>query len=76
MRIGQNFVPGRGVERSAFGILDARIEIQRGLFRATRVFDAIRAGQRINVFVIEREIARQRNPIERLREFRRRDLPT
>ena len=51
---------GGGVERSAFGILDARIEIERGFFGAAGVVDAIGAGQRINVFVIEIEIAGER----------------
>src|SRR5579863_9615591 len=59
MRVGEDFVAGGGVERSAFGILDAWIEIERGFFGAARVVDAIRARQRINVFVIEVEIARE-----------------
>ena len=50
MRVGQNLVAGGGIERSAFGILDARIEIERGLLRAARVVDALCAGKRINVW--------------------------
>jgi hypothetical protein len=60
VRVGQNFVAGGGVERSAFGILDARVEIERGFFGAAGVVDAIGAGERINVFVIEIEIAGER----------------
>ena len=57
MRVGENFVSGGGVEGSAFGVLDARIEIERSFFGATRVFDAIGAGKRVDVFVVEIEIA-------------------
>ena len=67
VRVGENFVAGGGVERSAFGILDARIEIERGFFGAAGVVDAIWAGQRINVFVIEIEIAGERAELRRLR---------
>ena len=48
---------GSRVERSALGILDARIEVERGLLGAARVSNAVGAGQRIDVFVIEIEIA-------------------
>src|SRR5208282_2523884 len=51
---------GRGVEGSALGVLDAGIGVERGLFGATRVLDALRAGQRVNVFVIKLEISRKR----------------
>jgi len=44
MRVGQNLVAGSGVERSTFGILDTRIEVQRGLFGAAGVVDAVGAG--------------------------------
>ena len=67
VRVGQNFVAGGGVERSAFGILDARIEIERGFFGAAGVVDAIGAGQGINVFVIEIEIAGERAELRSLR---------
>ena len=66
MRVGENFVSGGGVERSAFAVLDARIKIKRGFFRATRVIDAIGAGQRINIFVIEIEVAGNRTELRRL----------
>ncbi len=51
---------GGGVERSAFRILDAGIEIERGFLGAARVIDAIGAGKRIHVFVIEVEVAGKR----------------
>ena len=57
VRVGENFVSGGGVEGSAFGILDAGIEIERGLFGAAGVVDAVGAGERVNVFVVEIEIA-------------------
>ena len=44
MRIGQDFVAGGSVERSAFGILDARVEVERGFFGAAGVVDTIWAG--------------------------------
>ena len=62
VRVGQDFVAGGGVERSAFGVLDARIEIERGFLGAARVVDAIGAGQRVDVFVIEIEIALEIEP--------------
>jgi hypothetical protein len=58
--VGQNFVAGGGVERSAFRVLDARVEVERGFFGATGVVDAIGARQGVDVFVIEIEIAGQR----------------
>ena len=55
--VGEDFVSGGGVERSAFGVLDARIEIERGFFGAAGVVDAVGAGERVDVFVVEIEIA-------------------
>ena len=72
--VRQHFSAGGGVERSAFGVLDARIGIERGLFGAARVLDALGAGQRVNVFVIKIEVARKAIRASRLREFRRTDL--
>ena len=60
MRVGQDFVASSGVKRSAFGILDARIEVERSFFGTARVIDAVGAGERIHVFVIEIEIAGER----------------
>ena len=57
VRVGEDFVAGGGVEGSAVGILDARIEIERGFFGAAGVVDAIGAGERVDVFVVEIEIA-------------------
>src|SRR5208282_3230318 len=61
VRIRQHFSAGGGVERSAFGVLDAGIGVERGLFGATRVLDALGAGQRVNVLVIKMEIAGERS---------------
>src|SRR4029077_16388596 len=47
--VGKNFVAGGGIERSAFGILDARIVIKRGFFSAASVVDALFAGKRVYV---------------------------
>ena len=60
VRIGQDFVAGGGVERSAFGILDARIVVERGFLGAAGVVDALFAGQRVDVGGVEIEIAGQR----------------
>jgi len=57
MRVRQNLVSRSRVERSAFGVLDARVEIERSLFRSPRVIDTLRPRQRINVLVIKIEIA-------------------
>ena len=45
MGIGQDFVSGGGVEGAAFGVLDARIVVERGFFGAAGVLDALFAGQ-------------------------------
>ncbi len=58
--VGENFVAGGGVETSAFGILDARVGIERGLFGAAGVGDALLAGQRIDVAGIKIEVAGER----------------
>src|ERR1019366_1819490 len=57
VRIRQHFSAGSGVERSAFGVLDAGIGVERSLFGAARVLDALGAGQRVNVLVIKMEVA-------------------
>ena len=84
MRVGENLLSGGGVERSSFGILDARIEIECGLFGAAGIVDAVGAGKRVDVFVVEIEIAGQLAQLVRrgnsaegifrcdLREFERR----
>ena len=72
--VGEDFVSGGGVEGSAVGVLDARIEIERGFFGAAGVVDAVGAGERVDVFVIEIEIARELAELVDAREFRRRDL--
>ncbi len=56
VRVGENFVSGGGVEGSAFGVFDAGIEVERGLFGAAGVVDAIGSGKRIDIFVIEGEV--------------------
>src|SRR5580693_5432462 len=48
---------GGGVERSAVGILDAGIEVERSLFGTAGVVDAVRARERVDIFVVEIEIA-------------------
>src|SRR5271168_277557 len=50
---------GRGVERSAVGILDARIVIERSLLGAAGIADALFARKRVNVGIIKIEIAGQ-----------------
>ena len=70
VRIGQHFVAGGGVERSAFGILDARVVVERGFLGAAGVVDALFAGQRVDVCGVEIEIARKASPVARLRECR------
>ena len=57
MRVGQDFVTGGGVERAAFGILDARIVVERRFLSAASIVDALFAGKRIHVGVVEIEIA-------------------
>jgi hypothetical protein len=44
VRVGENLVAGGGVERSAFGVLDARVVIERGFLGAAGVVDALLAG--------------------------------
>ena len=60
MRVGQDFVAGGGVERAAFGILDARVVVERGFLGAAGVVDALFAGKRVDVGGVEIEIARER----------------
>ncbi len=60
VRVGQNFVAGGGVERAAFGILDARVVVERGLLGAAGVVDALFAGKRVDVGGVKIEIARER----------------
>ncbi len=55
--VGQNFVSGGGVEGSAVGVLETRVEIERGFFGAAGVVDALGAGERVDVFVVEIERA-------------------
>ena len=54
--VGEDFVAGGGVEGSAFGVFDARVEIEGGFFGAAGIVDAIGAGERVDVFVIEIEV--------------------
>src|ERR1700733_11306008 len=67
MRVSQNFVAGGGVKRSAFRILDARVEIKRRFFGAAGVVEGIRAGPGINILVIKVEVTGER---AQLRGFR------
>jgi hypothetical protein len=50
-------VTGSGIERAAVRILDARIGIERGLFCAASIFDAIGTRQRVDILRIEIKIA-------------------
>jgi hypothetical protein len=43
--VGEDFVAGGGVEGSAFGVFDARVEIEGGFFGAAGIVDAIGAGE-------------------------------
>ena len=74
VRVGEDFVPSGGIERSAVRVLDARVEIERGFFGAARVVDAFFAGQRIDVGGIKIEIAGKLSRVARLRGVRQRDL--
>ena len=49
-----------GVEGAAFGILDARIVVERGFFGAASVFDALSPGKRVDVGRVKIEIASER----------------
>ena len=53
-------MPGGSVERSAFGVLDARIEVERGFFCAACIIDALLARKRVNVRIKKIEIAGDR----------------
>ena len=55
MRVGENFAAGRGIERAAVGILEARVGVERGFFSAASVIDTLGAGKRIDIFVVEIE---------------------
>src|SRR5713226_7449218 len=66
MRVGKNLVAGGGVERSPFGVLDARVGIERGFFSAAGVCDALFSGQRVNVAGVEIEVSRQRSKLRRI----------
>src|ERR1700686_1386121 len=57
VRIRQNFSAGSGVKRSAVRVLDARVDIERSLLGAARVLNALGTGQRVNVLVIELQVA-------------------
>ena len=66
MGVGQDFVADGGVEGAAFGIDDARIGIERGLLGAAGVVDAVGSGERIDIVVVETEVAVQ---LAELRRF-------
>ena len=55
------------IEGTAIRILDARIQIQSRFLGSPRVVDALRTRKRVDVFVIEIEIARQRPQLRGLR---------
>ena len=57
MRVSENFVAGSSVERSAFGVLDARVEVERGFLGAACVRDAFFTRKRIHVGRVKIEIA-------------------
>ena len=61
MRVGQHFAAGSSVERAAFGVLDARVSVERGFFGATGIVNALGARERVDVLVIEIEIAGERS---------------
>ena len=45
VRVGEHFAAGGSVERSTFGVLHARIGIERGFLGAAGVVDPLRAGE-------------------------------
>ena len=57
MRVGQHLASDGGIEGAAFGVGDPRVEVERGALGAAGVVDAIGCGERIDVVVIEVEIA-------------------
>src|SRR6185369_9591459 len=68
VRVRQDFPPGGCVERSTFGILDAGISVERGLLSAARIVNAFFAGQGVDVFVVEIEVAFNRAELIGLRD--------
>ena len=56
-RVGQNLAAGGGVEAAAVGVGDARIGGERGGFSAARPLDALGAGERVDVVVVEVQVA-------------------
>ena len=57
MGVGQDLVADGGVEGAAFGIDDAGIGIERGLLGAAGVVDAVGCRERVDIVVVETEIA-------------------
>src|SRR5205823_1832136 len=67
MRVGEDLVAGSSVERAPFGILDARIVIERGFFCPTRIADAFCAWKGIDVRKVKVKIAWQRSELRWVR---------
>ena len=57
-----------GVERSAFGVVDALVHCKRGLLGAARIVDALLAGERVDVVKVEIEVAADGAKLRRLRQ--------
>ena len=63
VRVGQHLASGGGVEGAAFGVLDARVEVERGPLGPAGIVDALGGGQRVDVVVIEIEVAGERSQL-------------
>ncbi len=53
MGVSEDFVTRGSVERAPFGVFDAWIELESCFLGAARVIDAIGAGKRVNIFVVQ-----------------------
>ena len=56
-RVGQHLAAGGGVKAAAVGVGDARIGGQRGCLGAARPLDALRARERVDIVIVEVQIA-------------------
>ncbi len=65
VRVGEDFLAGGSVKRTAFGVLDAGVVVERGFLGAARVVDAFFSRQRIHVGGVEIEIAGERAQLRR-----------
>src|SRR5215470_18929972 len=67
MRIRQHFVPGGRVERSAFGIFDAGVKVQRRSFSPAGIFDSLSTRKGVNILVVEIKLGGERTKLRGLR---------